>query len=337
MNAHQWDITRKHLDKIGLCNINDKVLEYIESGNKKKIKEYCENNIPCINYNPYNKYCSVIHEGTRYYFTYVDYITSGSYSHVCKWYTESNINIPYGKTLVSKRVKEEGIKDLEISFVDAFIHSVLYIYQTIMLKKLVKFIVPIRLVTYDKRRNKLVIFLDYIDHNIYEILSVKNTSLDIHKKIELAIDTYYQLSCTLELLQEKLKFVHYDLKGNNIYIFNEKKINSVLLSDFGSSRLVIMDYVISGEEFFDLSSCFTETRDMYHLIHSTTVFCGPESVYNYLIKFIDRVGGSTEQHVQSVIKEGDGWQDIYKHNFFDDRYKPKNVQNLIKTLYPYRY
>ncbi len=120
----------------------------------------------------------------------------------------------------------------------------------------------------------------------------------------------YLSSCIfqkLKLLQDKFKFIHNDLKLDNVFYQMENGKVIVLLSDFGSSELTINGYRIKGNPDF-----ITKTND-------EKPYYGKDIMY-YFINALQEFQTKYNSEIPDYIK----------NNYFD---LIVHIINLIKSLY----
>lgn len=155
------------------------------------------------------------------------------------------------------------------------------------------------------------------------------------------LEFLYQLSSKLILLQDNFKFMHNDLKCNNILvkesILNNKLDYSsleFLLCDFGGSSYTYDNKKYEGT-ILGSSSNFNVGKDLFQLIHMQLSFS--EHRLN-LIKFI-KYFGIFNLNENFISSKRDRWIKIYTYvddgNIIDECFNPRILKKKLITISGY--
>ena len=224
---------------------------------------------------------------------------------------------------------------------DLFIHAIMYSHAKIILQCTSnEYIVPLHLVTFHKSRNKIVGIMTKVETDMYTV-SRSELLTDV-AKVDIYYDIIYKVASWLKVVQTDMNFVHFDLKNNNIFIgrknrklgFERDNLN-IYIGDFGASRIKINNHILIGERFYKLDHTkFTNTRDLYHLIHTGAMFARPPSAQRHMHKLLNIMGTMDESH---IIEEDEKWHDIYKHLYYNKVYNPSLTLKKFYKLFPQLY
>ena len=174
----------------------------------------------------------------------------------------------------------------------------------------------------DKKMSNLI--MEKFDGDIFDIFKRLDVSKDQAKN--LLIEMLKQISNQLILLQENFKFMHNDLKTNNILY---KKINPkkpltnknaiFVLSDFGGSSIEINNKFITGcVRGNDLY--FNKSKDLYLLIHILIAFYDSDlrkNLINFLSNFF------TSLNFRYIDTNNDLWHKLYELKEYPKEFEPK--------------
>lgn len=355
INRDIWNKIMCHLEIIGFKNITQNFFEQVHNRNIDFVKQYCEQTFSTISYKGTNddekKYCRVVytnneHKTERLCFDYIQNITTGSNSSISIWKAASsqsyNDDIKYNSQYVLKRCLYSDDDAFFNFFIDLFIHAVMYSHFKIILNSCTenKFIVPLYMIVFHKSRNKLVGIMEQIETDMHFLL--REPSISNISKVDIYYDIIYKIASWLKVAQHDLNFVHFDLKNNNIFMdrkdkkygYDRDNLN-IYVGDFGSSRIQYGDYILSGENFYELDHTqFSPTRDLYQLIHTAAMFSCPDEAQRHMLKLSRIMGTSDKRHLDP---DDEKWHDIYKNLNYDSIYSPSNTINKFHILFPQLY
>jgi len=176
------------------------------------------------------------------------------------------------------------IDELIDVYIETFIQAFFSIYQKLYLQNErmdleknwgINNILRIKHFGYDTYNQTISSVSDKMDGTLYDVLNVSGM---IHPtKIQILIKALTQITCLIDHLQEKFKFVHNDLKGNNIFykIIDETKTNKLtpdnlhfFIADFGASRFEINGHLILGNTGLAKNTSFNPRKDLNLLVNS---------------------------------------------------------------------
>ena len=268
-----FNINNDFLDKISIKDIT-----FIKEQIKQLPKFYLEEmKSPLFNTKKIIlKYCSNNDCLKRAY--RIDYfISKGSYNE-----TYLITDIHSEKLFVFRKAinKHQNDKLIINNFIESFIHSFLTIYQSKFLASyfkggINKYIIRMHLIGVQPDINYISSLTDKMDGTFYDLLMIKTISID--GKIKLILKMLVQIISLLEDLQEKFKFVHNDLKINNIFckVVDMKRTDyehpdnfNFYIGDFDGSRLEINNKLIIGNEVMYSETIFNSRKDLCLLLHS---------------------------------------------------------------------
>ncbi len=169
-------------------------------------------------------------------------------------------------------------------YIETFIQSFFSIYQKLYLQndKMdlennwgINNILRIKHFGYDTHNTTISTLTDKMDGTLYDVLSISGMAHP--PKIQMLIKCLTQMTCLIEHLQEKFKFVHNDFKANNLFykIIDESKSDKFtadnlhfFIADFGASRFEINGHVIFGNTGLSKDTSFNPRKDLNLLINS---------------------------------------------------------------------
>lgn len=271
----------------------------------------------------YLNYC--INDESKFF---IKTIGVGSYGKIYEY----SIN---NKDMIVKKPKYDLEEDINASKAEAIISSVLSAFQYIYLKNCNYFsrIVPKVYGIYnDKKSENKNIIMEKFKGDVFSIFH----SLDFNNQdnILLLYEFLYQVSCHLYVLQKFFKFMHNDLKTNNV-LYNlkddSKPISSenilFVLTDFGGSALYFDDYLVKGEvkgnELY-----YNKAKDIFILVHVIITYAKNKQD---AISFFKDFFGEIDENCCFV--ENNKWHKIYSKKEYPKQYEPKNVlKKLLKKL-----
>jgi serine/threonine protein kinase len=227
------------------------------------------------------------------------YLGKGSYNLVYKR-KDLLSNIDYAYRI--SKFKLNKIEFLINNYIETFIHAFFTIYQKkyLLNNKInvnnnwgIKNILKLRYLGFDATNNCINTILDLMDGTLFDILHIKKIPFDI--KIKILLKAVVQITCLIEDLQTNFKFVHNDLKSNNIFykILDITKSDKYLpdninffIGDFGSVRFELNGKLIVGNKDLAKDTSFNSRKDLLLLINSL-YFSFNDNLWkdNFFIKF----------------------------------------------------
>ena len=268
------------------------------------------------------------------------FINKGTYNQVYN-IVDNDSNLPYVYRLPNFTFETHN--NLVNNFIETFIHSFLTLYQKtyLLTKKSVleenwgnNSILKIKHFGFNQKTSIISSITDKMDGTLYQALSIPTMS--IGKKIEILVKALFQIICLIEHLQDKFKFVHNDLKANNIFfkIIDNKKIDlyhpnnlHFFISDFDASRIEIEGKTIIGNTHLSPDSSFNSRKDLFLLLHSLLyTFNSSEWMLNFFNKFnLDSsiIGNQTKFHELYM----------YKINVINDLFEPVKLKIFLEKEY----
>lgn len=239
------------------------------------------------------------------------FLGKGSYNNV---YKIKDILNKMNYTFRFSIIKINKIKFLIDNYIETFIHAFFSIYQKIYLltdTTNINNILKLKHFGYDPTNNSINTISDFMEGTLYDILAIQEIPLNLKKKI--LLKALIQITCLLENIQDNFKFVHNDLKLNNIFykIIDVNKSDKYCLDnihffigDFGSSRFELNEKLIISNEDLAKDTSFNSRKDLFLLINSL-----------YFI-FNDNF-----------------WMNNFFNKFSLDPKIPNNNENLVKLYY----
>ena len=241
------------------------------------------------------------------------------------------------KQYVLKKPAADEIGDKRASEAEASISAILSSFQHIYLKKKyfsgsISKIIPKTYAIYDCKVSGMKnIIMEKLKGDIFDIVG----DLDLEKidDRKFLIELLYQISSHLYLLQKYFKFMHNDLKQNNILykLKDESKPIShdnilFVISDFGGSTITFNEKIIKGEvKGNDLY--YDKAKDLYLLVHIIITYIKShhkKSLINFLKILFDEI------NLKDCIKKDDTWHKLYEKSSYPKEYEPAN---LLKKLH----
>jgi hypothetical protein len=266
------------------------------------------------------------------------YINKGTYNQVYNVVDfESGQNYAY--RFSNFRFTDDA--NLVNNFIETFIHSFLSLYQKrYLLTNKTSLeenwgdnnILKLRHFGFNPKAGLISTITDKMDGTLYDVLSVPGMILP--QKIHILIKALMQITCLIEHLQEQFKFIHNDLKANNIFykVLDKTKADvyhpnnlHFFVSDFDASRIEINGKVIIGNQHMSLDSTFNSRKDLFLLLHSLYYsFNSPEWVFSFFGKLsLDA----------SIIGNESKFHSLYKYNkeSISDFFEPTNLKRFLTS------
>jgi hypothetical protein len=197
--------------------------------------------------------------------------------------------------------------DNDSLIINNFIENFIHLFLSDMNKNK---ILKIYQLGYNPDYNFLCSFIDKMDGTLYGYL--KKDDLDFKFKFKTLLKELYEIALLLEELQDKFKFVHNDLKCDNIFYKNDK----FYLGDFDNISLEIKHYKINWQE-------FNQKKDLFILTQSLFFSFNDDSWKKYFFKYfpiIDNIKNQKEFH------------QLYNYKNINDIYIPSNYKKIIENI-----
>ena len=197
--------------------------------------------------------------------------------------------------------------DNDSLIINNFIENFIHLFLSDMNKNK---ILKIYQLGYNPDYNFLCSFIDKMDGTLYGYL--KKDDLDFKIKFKTLLKELYEIALLLEELQDKFKFVHNDLKCDNIFYKNDK----FYLGDFDNSSLEIKHYKINWQE-------FNQKKDLFILTQSLFFSFNDDNWRKYFFKYfpiIDNIKNQKEFH------------QLYNYKNINDIYIPSNYKKIIENI-----
>lgn len=235
------------------------------------------------------------------------------------------------------RLKNDVVKDREEvmeNFLQTFIHAYLSEYQKTYLKN--ETIIPIDYYGFNQRYKFCSTIVEKMDGTLFFILA--NNFIPFENKIIILVNCLYQIVQLLEQLQEDLKFVHNDLKSDNIFFkfvdssLDPKKLFEInnlkfYLGDFDTSRMELYDLTLMCELDFIPNRNFSSKKDLFLFTNSL--------LYSF---YDDRWMNSFFKNfpvIRNIVKDEKIFYDLYNYedSKIDEIYKPTNFKKKLEKLF----
>ena len=173
----------------------------------------------------------------------------------------------------------------------------------------------------DYKKNKVLGVMELCDGTLKDLLF--DDDISFNEKFKIIINVLYQVSFYLIILQNRFKFVHNDLKINNILFKKgvkfKRKIYNFVLTDFGFSRLEIFNELTFSKLLVIASSKqtknyknslkFNQNKDLYFLFHNILYFSqNNKKLMEKLINFGNEIFGNLSLN---YLDESNGWNNLY--------------------------
>lgn len=314
-----WKELSNDFKKIGL-NIDNLFLENISNKNLNYIKANI-NLIPLIRhyFEGDTKNIIIERKNKTHTFNILGFICKGSSNQ-----TYLIKNTTNNKLSVYRCPITDSKEDIIIinNFIESFIHSFLSIIDEKYLINKNK-IMKLYHLGYNPKYKFISSFVDKMDGTLYSLIKYEVSE---NTKFQVLLKALYNITCLLEELQEKIKFVHNDLKCDNIFY---KKIDdqyNFYLGDFDNSRIVIKKYVIKNQKTIISDNDFHYKKDLFILTNSIYYsFNNKDWKDKFFYKF---------PVIEKIINSQDNFHTLYeyKDDAINDIYIPSNYKITIKGL-----
>ena len=268
------------------------------------------------------------------------YINKGTYNQVYNVVDlESGQNYAY-RFSNFRFTNDDNLVD---NFIETFIHSFLSLYQKrYLLTNRTSLeenwgdsnILKLRHFGYNPKIGLISIITDKMDGTLYDVLSIPGMILP--QKINILIKALVQITCLIEHLQEQFKFIHNDLKANNVFfkildktkpdVYHPNNLH-FFVSDFDASRIEINGHIIIGNIHLSPDTTFNSRKDLFLLMHSLYYSLNsPDWVFGFFGKFgLDA----------SIIGDESKFHSLYKYNkdSISDFFEPTNLKRFLTSEY----
>jgi hypothetical protein len=315
-----WLELSNDFKKIGLI-VDNLFLENISNRNFDYIKSYI-NLIPLIKhyFEGNNKNIIIEKKEKQYKFDIIGFICKGASNQT---YLIKNIN---NNKLSVYRCPIVDLKEDRLilnNFIESFIHAFLSIIDEKYLINKNK-IMRLNHLGYNPKYKFISSFVDKMDGTLYSLLADENNNFK--NKLMLLLKALYEIASLVEELQDKIKFVHHDLKCDNIFYKKIDNEHNFLLGDFDNSRIEIKKIIIKNQktkipdnDFYSKKDLFILTNSLYYSFNDL----------NWKSKFFYKF-----PVIQNIISNQDKFYELYnyKDEQIDDIYVPSNYKIIIKKL-----
>lgn len=260
-------------------------------------------------------------------FNVIHYISKGSNNKTFK-IKDANTDENYVYRMQLKNIKK--IEHLKTNFIEYFVHCYLQVfcnennYQDYILK--------IRYVGYNDNRNIISSVNDLMNGTLYCILN--NNKINHDDKLKILIKLLYKIIKLLIKLQKDLRFMHNDLKSDNIFFkFKDSTIANLYdpdnlifyLGDFDSSTMYIDNCFVGNNNLSPED--FNIKKDLFVLINSLFFsFNDTEWVDSFFNKFPVIQNMKYNQKIFHSLYS-------YTENLIDDIYIPERFKIVLDTYY----
>ena len=215
--------------------------------------------------------------------------------------------------------KTSDIKILLINYIETFIHVFLYCYQ----KKYFmedKFI-NVKNIGYNIEHKFIGTLIKKMDGNLYSILS--NKKIEWSEKVKILYDCLIWICDVLENLQENLKFVHNDLKADNIFFKLTDKKYTFFIGDLDGVRLKVDNKVIIASTIFDNNIYFNKKKDLFILTNSLFFSFHDVELLTEFFNFFNLKEFSSQEEFHLIYE--------YEDDFIEDIYIPSNYKKIFNN------
>ena len=255
-------------------------------------------------------------------------ISSGSFGTI--FLIEKN-----SKNYIKKKPIAHNKDDLKAAKTDAIISALLSSVQELYLENKAIICPKIYAINKEQENSQKIysIYMEKYEGDIFNMFCAINLN-DIDK-IKLVIQMLLQISNILLLLQDSFKFMHNDLKANNILYYRPDKTKPItsnnitfIISDFGGSNIEINNKKIEGFIMGNQYN-FDKGKDIFLLIHIIITF--QISKYKKMVtNFFETIFDSID--LKYCKKNDDIWHQLYQMDNYPDEFHPSNVLNKINKL-----
>lgn len=256
------------------------------------------------------------------------FITKGAYNKIY-----DIVFLDTNKTYIYRSSNIGFIDDEHLinNYIETFCHAFFSIYQKkYLLDTNYNCILNLKQFGYNPKERIISGITDKMNGTLYEILHLKQLSQP--QKVAILIKGLNQIIDLLDDLQTKFKFVHNDLKANNVFFkLNKEDIYELdnihfYITDFDGCRFEINNYVIMGNKALSLNNDFNPRKDLFLLM------------YSLYYMFNDRIWMDTFFNKfnlrSSWIDSMDSFTDLYYYNIDEMPvlYEPKNMRIFLEKL-----
>jgi hypothetical protein len=229
------------------------------------------------------------------------------------------------------------------SFTDFLIHMILSVYQDMVIINKSHYFPKIYKIYLNINKTKIIGIIDLYDGTLKDLIC--DDKLSPFNKIKIIINCLYQLAHSLKHFQHIFRFMHNDLKVNNIfYKSTNSQINNnldfdFLISDFGFSRLQVLNpitfkkIILIGSNLKTYSSDkrlqqFISGKDLYFLLHNIWLLTDDVFLKDDILNLGQNI---FKDFNTTLSKKENGWQELYNDYKNHPNYEPKNVIKLIEN------
>jgi hypothetical protein len=324
-----------NIDKVLDYSVDNNFLENLTNKNYEFIRKQIKS-LPIVSHifskdNKDKAYVIIFYNNDKKAFLIDGFLSKGSYNKTYQIRNKKNYKFVY-------RLKNDIVTDrneVMENFLQTFIHGYLTQYQKRYLKD--DNLIKINYFGFNQRYKFCSTIVEKMDGTLYFILA--NKLISFEQKIEILIKSIYQITLLLEKLQEDLRFVHNDLKCDNIFF---KFVKSSLepkkmfesdnlkfyLGDFDTSRIEINGITLMCDNPYIPDRNFSPRKDLFLLVNSLLYSFNDDIWIKSFFKHFPII--------KNVIDNEKNYYSLYnfKDVFLDDVYLPKNFKQKLEKLYP---
>jgi hypothetical protein len=180
-------------------------------------------------------------------------------------------------------------------------------------------IIKVEKIGFNSKYNFITSIIELMDGTLFGLLS--DVKFDFNDKLKFLKKALFDIGSLLEELQKKFKFVHNDLKCDNI--FHKKK--KFYLGDFDNSNIEINNCVITNSEETVKTKEFQSKKDLFILINSLIYSFNNEEWKQRFFNYFPII---------SNIKNEEDFHTLYSYRDeqIDDVYIPSNFIKMLKKI-----
>lgn len=301
-------------DKVGLT-IDEFFIDNIVKKKYDKIKLKI-NHIGILTHSFKNKDQSIVYykENSFRIYDVIGFISKGTFNqtYLVKL-RNSNLEYVYRCPINPITKKELTIDNFIETFLNFFLSTISPYLEN--RNKIIK----VEKIGFNSKYNFISSIIELMDGTLFGLLS--DVKFDFNDKLKFLKKALFDIGSLLEELQKKFKFVHNDLKCDNI--FHKKK--KFYLGDFDNSSIEINNCVISNSEETVKTTEFQSKKDLFILINSLFYSFNSEEWKQHFFNYFPFI---------SNIKNEQAFHTLYSYRDaqIDDVFIPSNFIKVIKKI-----
>jgi serine/threonine protein kinase len=298
------------IDNLFLKNIIERNFYYIKSkiNDLGKINHLIKNN---------KNYITYLKNDVSFTYKIIGFICKGSYNQAYLITDENKTNYVY-RCPLNENTKTDNIIS---NFIEIFIHLLLNIISPYLHKK--NMIMKLKAIGYNSNQNFICSIVDKMDGTLYGFL--KDNTINNDNKQKILKKVILEIAELIKELQENFKFMHNDLKCDNIFYKINRNNYLFYLGDFDNSRIEINNKIILNKNFFILDDKFNSKKDLFIFINSIAFSFKDEIWAKDILGLfpIEKTLGSQEKFHTLYS---------YQENYIDNIYEPSQfIKKLINN------